>query len=69
MSTLKFFYVFIILMPCIDKLQPNHTVIQIAVAKHIGAVTGTYSDVVSHLIIQGKAKIPDFELVPYAPSP
>jgi hypothetical protein len=42
MSTLKFFYVLKIPMPSVDKLKPNHAVIQIVVAKHIGAETRAY---------------------------
>ncbi len=65
MSTLKFFYVFIIPMPSEDKLEPDHTVIQIIVAKHIGAETCAYGEVVRYLIIQGKAKIPYVEVLPH----
>jgi len=65
MSTLKFLYVFVIPMPSEDKLQPNHTVIQIVVTKHIGAESSAYGEVVRRLIIQGKAKIPDVEIVPH----
>ena len=65
MSTLKFFYVFIIPMPSEDKLQPNHTAIQIVVTKHIGAEACTYGEVVRHLIIQGKTKISDVEILPH----
>jgi hypothetical protein len=65
MSTLKFFYVFVIPMPSEDKLEPNHTVIYIVVSKHIGAETCAYGEVVGHLIIQGKAKVPDVEILPH----
>ncbi len=51
-------------MPCVDKLYAKETVIYIVVAKHIGTVTGAYGDVVRHMEIQGKAKIPDVDLVP-----
>ena len=65
MSMLKFFYVLKIPMPSVNKLKPNHAVIHIVVAKHIGAETRTYGEVVRHLIIQGKAQIPDVEFVPH----
>jgi len=65
MSLLKFFYVFVIPMPSENKLQPNHTVIQVIVTKHIGAETRAYGEVVRYLITQGKAQIPDIKIFPY----
>jgi len=50
-------------MPCVDKLNPKNAVIQIVVAKHIGAETSAYGDVIRRLIIQGKTKIPDMKFV------
>ena len=51
MPTLKFFYVFIVPMPSEDKLQPDHTTIQVGIAKHIGAETCADTQVVIYLII------------------
>ena len=63
MSTLQSFQVFHGRMPSEDNLKPKHTRIQIAVAKHIGTETGTDAEVVIDLIIQGKAKVPDVEIL------
>jgi hypothetical protein len=52
-------------MPTVDKLNPKKAGIQIFVAKHIGAVTGAYGEVVRRVEIQGKAKIPDVEFIPH----
>jgi hypothetical protein len=50
-------------VPSVDQLQPNDTVVQITIAKKIGAVTSAYGEIVRHLVIQGEAKVPDLELV------
>ena len=50
-------------MPSKDKPQADHTVIQVAVAKNIGTETCTDAEVVIDLKIQGKAKVPDVELI------
>ena len=63
MPLLKFFHVFIVSMPSKDKLKPNHTVIQVAVANHIGTETGSYAEVVRYLITHGKAEITDIKIV------
>lgn len=63
MSTLKFLNVFSIPVPSIDELQPEHTVIQIIITKHIGTETRAYGKIVRSLIIQGKANISDIEFV------
>ena len=47
----------------VDKLKPKHTVIQIVIAKNIGAETRAYAEVVRDLITQSKANIPDIEIV------
>ncbi len=63
MPTLQFFQVLHSRMPSEDNLNPKHTRIQIAVTKHIGAVTSTYGTVVIQLIIQGKAKSSNVNII------
>ncbi len=50
-------------MPSVDQLQPNDTVVQITIAKKIGAVASAQGEIVRHLVIQGEAQVPDLELV------
>ena len=62
MLLLKFLHVFIIPMPSVDKLHPDQAVIQIIIAKNIGAEPCEYGKVARHLIIQGKTEVPDIEI-------
>ena len=43
MPTLKFLHILEILIPAVDKLQPEHAGIQVIIAKHIGAETCFYA--------------------------